>query len=527
MLRFGLLLAAAVQTASCDDAADASSMLQRPPIEAAMSARPHVIGLRRESVPVYRRGKIASFKTSYSGVLSVGQPAQEFRVVFDTGSGNIILPAAECHSEACLMPHRKRYSQSSSVTSHPINSDGSRVLAGELGEQVTIGFGTGEVTGEFARDRVCFGSSQNTSTNATEPLETAVDYRPVCVEMSVIVAVEMSTQPFKTFQFDGILGLGLSGLTMNRNFSAFDMIVKSGMAAQPIFSVFLSDGEFGEQSEVAMGGVDPRRLVEPISWSDVAMQDLGYWQVRIRSVRIGGEELDVCLDGTCRGVVDTGTSHLGVPAPWDKEVEKRLKREAGDLLDCRNAEAPEIEIELHEGKVITLYPFNYMRRLPLREGVSVGSSGGVQLKQAAAPATESVVLLQGDGLAAAPSPSVPAQGNNSELPVERHCSPRLMAVKLPEPLGPKLFILGEPVLHRYYTVYDWEQTKVGFALANSRQNSLDPAALRGQKGELPKEVDMLLMQQQMKVTRSKVVDGDLEEETLFLQVQVHVTLQPI
>eukprot|EP00439_Symbiodinium_sp_Y106_P059528 s587_g8.t1 len=250
---------------------------------------------------------------------------------------------------------------------------------------------------------------------------------------------------------------------MNRNFSAFDMIVKSGMAAQPIFSVFLSDGEFGEQSEVAMGGVDPRRLVEPISWSDVAMQDLGYWQVRIRSVRIGGEELDVCMDGTCRGVVDTGTSHLG---------------------------APEIEIELHEGKVITLYPFNYMRRLPLREGVSVGSSRGVQLKQAATPSAESVVLLQGDGMAAAPSPPVPAQGspgrnkmlqcsqiqllwvlrNNSELPVERHCSPRLMAVKLPEPLGPKLFILGEPVLHRYYTVYDWEQTKVGFALANSRQN---------------------------------------------------------
>ena len=34
--------------------------------------------------------------------------------------------------------------------------------------------------------------------------------------MSVIVAVEMSSQPFKTFQFDGILGLGLPGLTMNR-----------------------------------------------------------------------------------------------------------------------------------------------------------------------------------------------------------------------------------------------------------------------------------------------------------------------
>ncbi|CAE7467936.1 PGB [Symbiodinium natans] len=419
--------------------------------------------------------------------------------------------------------------QSSSVTSHPINSDGSRVLPGELGEQVTIGFGTGEVTGEFARDRVCFGgSSQNSSGNATETPETAVDYRPVCVEMSLIVAVEMSTQPFKTFQFDGILGLGLSGLTMNRNFSAFDMIVQSGMAAQPIFSVFLSDGEFGEQSEVAMGGVDPRRLVEPISWSDVAMRDLGYWQVRIRSVRIGGEELDICSDGTCRGVVDTGTSHLGIPAPWDKEVEKRLKRQAGDLLDCRNAEAPEIEIELQEGKVITLYPFNYMRRLPLREGVSVGSSKGVQLKQPESPATEAVVLLQGDGIGAPSPPSPPSPvGNSSEQPVERHCSPRLMAVKLPEPLGPKLFILGEPVLHRYYTVYDWEEKKVGFALANSRQNSLDPTTLRGQKGELPKEVDMLLMQQQIKVTRAKAVEGDLEEETLFLQVHVQVTLKQI
>ena len=34
-------------------------------------------------------------------------------------------------------------------------------------------------------------------------------------------------------------------------------------------------------------------------------------------------------------------------------------------------------------------------------------------------------------------------------------------VKLPQPLGPKLFILGEPVLHRYYTVYDWQEKKAG------------------------------------------------------------------
>lgn len=479
---------------------DLASMLQKVPVQ----AKPHVIGLRRESVPVYRRGKIASFKTSYSGVLQVGRPAQEMRVVFDTGSGNLVLPAAECKSEACLMPHRKLYSQSLSNTSVPINSDGSRVHHNELAEQVTVGFGTGEITGEFAREQICFGG--NSGSVEQIPQSDAVDYSALCLEMSIIVAVEMSSQPFKSFQFDGILGLGLPGLTMSRNFSTFDVIVHSGLAAQPRFGVFLCDGEFGEESEVSFGGLDPRRLLEPISWSQVAMEDLGYWQVGIRAIRINGEVLEVCTDGTCRGVLDTGTSHLGVPAPYDKEFEQRLQMDAGDLLDCRNADAPLLEIELLEGKVITLYPFNYMRRLPLRDGITVGSSEGVR------PKTD--VVQSDPGLAKAP------EGLSTES-VKRRCSPRLMSVKLPQPLGPKLFILGEPVLHRYYTVYDWEQKKVGFGLANSQRNTLDPAELRGQKGHLPQEVDMLLMQKSMTVSARM----EEPEEAIFLQVNVAVSLR--
>jgi len=143
---------------------EAASLLQTPPLRAGEASapaygegRPHVIGLRRESVPIYRRGKVASFKTSYSGVLSIGTPPQEFRVVFDTGSGHVVLPAVECRSEACLV--HKRYNMSASSTAAAINSDGSAVPEGELSEQVTIGFGTGEVTGEFSRDRVCFGAA--------------------------------------------------------------------------------------------------------------------------------------------------------------------------------------------------------------------------------------------------------------------------------------------------------------------------------------------------------------------------------
>ncbi|CAK9044871.1 Hypothetical protein SCF082_LOCUS25428 [Durusdinium trenchii] len=463
--------------------------------------------------------------------------------------------------------------------------------------------------------------------------------------------------------------------------------------------------------------------------------EAGVWVVPILSVKVGGLELDMCKDGTCRGVVDTGTSHLGIPGPHDKELGKMLKVDAGDLLDCRLAQSPKLEIEL-PGKTIELFASSYMRRLPLREGVSVSSEKGVTLdendkkkgkrkeearferpgyvklemgasreemkcmrpdlavqcppeaanrrddiygdqfhvhtrgeeicvnrtdlpggwgmnlafycpepyvaeKEGTAEAgVESIFLgdldtdtercyntfaeldcqstdefavrkedrlkvcvtrkhtnlvkesdvmrcklLVDSALAGLQEvvigsqtagemqkcvmPEVPVtcepesgnrrkdnfpdtfeifeennqicarrtdggeanwalnliihckpkleahqlpqnvdreevhlqQGENpakeennqeqkEEVPEEpqqvtRHCSPRLMAVNLPAPLGPKLFILGEPVLHRYYTVYDWEEKRVGFSLANTQRNTMDLSQLG--RGTLPKE----------------------------------------
>jgi len=579
---------------------DLANLLQRPsipvgeePSKTASDAAPvpHIVGLRRESVPVYRRGKVASFKTSYSGILSVGTPPQEFRVVFDTGSGHIVLPASECKSEACLV-HR-RFNMSHSSTAVPIQSSGATVVEGELADQVTIGFGTGEITGEFARDKVCFNQPSHTlepfpATDAaptadaetapagetapqgaggasvtedgalaladaaqelTEHVE-AEDGDDLCVEMSVILAVEMSTQPFKTFHFDGILGLGLDGLTMNRNFSAYDMLVRGGKIGASHFGVFLTEGEDGEESEIAMGGINEKRMLDALKWAPVAMADLGYWQVHIAAVRINGVELDVCKDGTCRGVVDTGTSHLGIPAPHDGEFADLLTRDAGDLLDCRLSEAPEIEFEFADFN-LTLHPFNYMRRLPLREGVSVSSAQGVYVPSAETNATLGLPssgdavwgnTTNATAIAAAnmtvsleerrrgPRPNEVAVAEEEEV-IRRYCRPRLMPVRLPEPLGPKLFILGEPVLHRYYTVFDWGQQRVGFSLANSRRNTMDPAEFRNTRGELPKEVDMLLMQTTARATRrsgnalssGRAGAEELEEEVSVL-VQVKVRL---
>jgi hypothetical protein len=487
---------------------------------AVVGTQPHLIPLRRETVPVKRKGKVVSFKTSYSGVISVGRPVpQSFRVVFDTGSGHLVLPSVECGSEACLV--HKQYNQSSSVTAVPINVDGSTVLPGKKCDQVNIGFGTGKVKGEFVRDVVCLGDLQ-TEEEAKDPAVPA----PHCVTMQAVMAIEMSTMPFKNFGFDGILGMGLSTLALSKEFSFFDIVSQSVGFPAKHFGVFLTEAADGEEaeesSEIAIGGHNPARTLTPLKWTNVAMPEMGYWQVEILALRVGGVALktadghDVCSDGSCRGVVDTGTSHLGIPSPFDAEVSKMLTMPAGDMLDCRLADLPEIEIEL-PGLNITLYPETYMRRLPLREDVNVDSQKGVTMPKEGE-------LEQSEPVTTTTTTGVPTEADPNDAPgsVPRFCRPRLMPVNMPAPLGPNLFILGEPVLHRYYTVFDWAGPKIGFGVANTKRNTQDRSLITDRIGSLPKDVEVFLMQKEAAVNYSLPLPHaeDSEDSDSFATVQV-------
>lgn len=426
---------------------------------------PFSVPLRRESVPIYRQGRVVSHKSSYSALLYVGHSRpQEFRVVFDTGSGHLLLPAEECKSEACLV-HR-RYDITKSQSAIPVNSDGSEVPVGQFCEQATISFGTGQIIGEFVHENVCVGTVQQ---------------HVLCTAMKIVTAIEMTTQPFRSFKFDGILGMGLKSLALNPGFSFFDALVHNKTNLEAHFAVFLTEGENGEDSEITLGGQNGARMLESLSWNPVPHAHLGHWQVEILALRINGVVHDVCRDRLCRGVVDTGTSHLGIPGSHFRSLNDALTLSAGDLLDCRLAKAPQIELELRSNN-LTLSARHYMRRLPLRAGVNVDLPGGVQLPSSS-----------NDTRVSEPPMPVHSNLNENATNVTRFCRPKLMPVNLPPPLGPKLFILGEPVLHRYYTVFDWNHPRIGFALANNRANSqwLNNAQFQG---DLPEGVDKLLLQ---------------------------------
>jgi len=385
-----------------------ASMLQKKPASVGIIVS---IPLSKQMTPVIRDNKVVSHKSAYFGTIKLGAPvAQEFSVVFDTGSGHVILPGTGCNSEVCLA-HR-RYDTKASNSAHDIDADGSLVEDGQGRDQVTIGFGTGEVTGEFAQDQVCLGSDGADGTGGLAR----------CVGgMKLVQAVAMSEQPFGSFAFDGVVGLGLSALSLDPDFSFLNGLSKQGRIARPHVGIFIADSDDGP-SEISFGGHRPERLQGPLNWAPVTQAELGYWQIRIKGIRVGGKPIDFCDGDACTAIIDTGSSHIGVPAGLLTSLQDSLStwHAVNESVDCRDAVGPDVQFDL-DGFSLNLRTKDYARRLPFT--------------------------------------------NATDNTADTVCRPRLMRVGLPPPLGPKLFILGEPILRRYMSVFDWGEKKVGFGLA--------------------------------------------------------------
>jgi hypothetical protein len=367
------------------------------------------VSLQKQYVPVMKDNKTIAYKTAYFGEIQAGMPAQTFTVVFDTGSGHVILPRSSCRSEACTK-HR-RYDRVASTSAVDIKYDGSPLNVNDKErDQVVVSFGTGKVTGEFIQDKVCLGGPT-----------------AGCVTMRMVLATEMTEDPFSHFAFDGVMGLGLDSLRLKPQFSFFGEMLSQYPQMLPQFSVFLSQSEDGE-SMITFGGHDKQRALSDIEWAPVALAELGHWLVQIQQIRIGGVVLEDCEHGDCRAVLDTGTSLLGVPRLSARSMHRLLARPVPSedkdpsAIDCRNVPGHSIDFDLG-GTVVSLPVEDYSRPAPI---------------------------------------NITTPNNGSTL----MCRSLLLPTDMQPPLGPKLFILGEPFLRRYLTVYDVAKKRVGFSLAH-------------------------------------------------------------
>eukprot|EP00928_Gymnodinium_smaydae_P003555 TRINITY_DN11266_c0_g1_i1.p1 TRINITY_DN11266_c0_g1~~TRINITY_DN11266_c0_g1_i1.p1 ORF type:complete len:626 (+),score=130.37 TRINITY_DN11266_c0_g1_i1:95-1879(+) len=506
---------------------DKAAVAIEPP--APQEPRPLVtVPLTKQYVPVKRNGNVVAYKTAYFGELFVGTPARRFTAVFDTGSGHLILPSARCRSEGCA--RHTTYDHRLSSSSIELEHDG-RPITPETNkrDQVSITFGTGKVKGEFAEDQACVGTPGTTAEN--------------CFKLRIVVANDMSAEPFALFDFDGVLGLGLSALALNPHFSFFGNMVQQHPGMQPMFSCFLARNEAEGTSSISFGGYEEKYVASEFEWAPVKNPELGYWQVQIQRVRVGDTVLPGCSQGECVAVLDTGTSLLGVPKAAAPQLHSLLARsiteeQAQDgKVDCRGLDGPLLEFDLFDGTrefTISLTAEDHSRPAPVNmrlfsqpapaaaaapatastnPAATGAGSGDQQPAPAAAAAPASGAQSQEAATATAgreatlgssakqasetkaPSqPQAPATGasaaaapvaaekqaaadgkagaaaaedtpNAADLPPQWMCRSLLLPVAMESPLGAKMFIWGEPMLRKYYTVYDWGRNRVGFATA--------------------------------------------------------------
>jgi len=415
----------------------AAQAFEEPPTENVFT-----VTLDRQHVPVVVDGKQVAVKTAYYGNIKVGSPHQQsFTVVFDTGSGHLFIPSSKCKDEACVS-HRQ-YDRNLSESAIDCDHDGTRASKLEDRDQVSIAYGTGEVVGEFAREVVCVETSSNNVPNEYVSASGTNKSKPAqCTRLRVILARKMSSEPFGLFKFDGVLGLGLKGLALDPEFHFFGQMAKRQQIA-PIFSFFMSRTD-AVKSEITFGGYDAKRTASPLVYVPVDSPKQGYWRVKIHGVRVGDQRVPICDDGACTAIVDTGTSLLGVPTDAFETLlsltARRLSAEMlvaaeyksaaqedymqGEGVDCRRVPGPPLTFEMGDFEV-TLNAEDYSRPVP----------------------TQMKGFLKDDPNATAPV-----------------CRATLLPVNMPT-LGKLVFIWGEPILRKYYTSYDLDGERIGFATA--------------------------------------------------------------
>ncbi|KAL1523153.1 hypothetical protein AB1Y20_018108 [Prymnesium parvum] len=225
-------------------------------------------------------------------------------------------------------------------------------------------------------------------------------------------AVKEPGLAFVAAHFDGIMGFGFPEISVNGMTPFFQAALKSGAIKEAKFAFSLAkDPSAASGGELALGGVDTSKYVGDFTYTPITIK--GYWQFAVGGVSVGGAS----FAGEIKAIADTGTSLLAIPT--DQLTTLLTKFPAGAVKPLIKGEYT--------------VDCSMLSQMPT---ISFNIAG----KEFALSGSEYV------------------------LNVEGQCLLGIMGIDVPAPRGP-LWILGDVFLRKYYTVFDYGNTQIGFALA--------------------------------------------------------------
>ncbi|KAJ5320341.1 hypothetical protein N7508_000624 [Penicillium antarcticum] len=216
---------------------------------------------------------------SYFSPVLVGSQKTEMWLALDTGAPNTWVFDSECTEEVCTQHHTFDRSASSSYVSNS--------------STFSLGYGSGTVLGQLGTDTLSIAG-----------IEVSLEFGQA----------NNASDTFKSYPFDGILGLGRSH-TSGWNIPSFMDRVAEGKHLKNNFIGFsLSRAADGDKDgEVNFGGLDTTKYDGDIQYTAT---DSDIWNIPLDDAYVNGKACN--LSGKS-ATIDTGTTYILIP-PDDAAV---------------------------------------------------------------------------------------------------------------------------------------------------------------------------------------------------------------
>ena len=225
------------------------------------------------AAPPTRRARPAARSARSAGPIGWGTPAQTFQVIFDTGSSNLWVAAANC-SSSCGLHARFDAAKSSSYTPD--------------GRPFAIDYASGPVSGYVGVDDVTWGG----------------------LAVAQVAGAEITNASglglaYLVGSFDGICGMAFRKIAVDDLEPPFLAAVRQGLLDEPVFAFYLETT--GEDGELSLGAMDAARYTGPVTYLPLTSET--YYEIEMDSLTAGGAP----ITNISRAVFDTGTSLIAGP----------------------------------------------------------------------------------------------------------------------------------------------------------------------------------------------------------------------
>ncbi|BGP17269.1 hypothetical protein JCM10213v2_005287 [Rhodosporidiobolus nylandii] len=211
--------------------------------------------------------------TLWYGTISIGTPAKNYIIDFDTGSADLWIPSTNCTSAACNT--HSKYDPSTSSTSASLPT-----------KKLSITYGDGS------------------STKGTVWTDTVSIAGLTAVGQTFGAAYSL-TSDFQDDPYDGLMGMAYGSISTMGATPLFETLVNEKKVAKSQFSFLLAQ----TGSELFMGGMNAAHYAAgSTKWYPVASQS--YWLLATQA-NVG--DTAVSSLGTFNSIVDTGTSVIVAP----------------------------------------------------------------------------------------------------------------------------------------------------------------------------------------------------------------------